>query len=44
MKITEIYASLIKKGKKSLEDVPKNLREAVQALITDESEAQTDGE
>lgn len=32
-----VYASLIRKGKKTIEDVPENLRAAVQALLTEES-------
>ncbi len=28
-----IYAALIRKGKKSLEDVPANLRAAVEAIL-----------
>lgn len=32
-----VYASLIRKGKKTIEDVPEHLRAAVQALLTGES-------
>ena len=31
-----IYASLIKKGLKTIEDVPKNLREAVEKLLAED--------
>lgn len=31
--MAEIYASLIKKGKKTIDDVPAELREAVEALL-----------
>lgn len=31
-----IYADLIRKGKKNLEDVPENLRAAVKAILEDE--------
>ena len=31
--MAKIYASLIKKGLKTLDDVPENLREEVEALL-----------
>ena len=31
-----IYASLIKKGLKTIEDVPENLREAVEKLLAED--------
>lgn len=31
--MAKIYANLIKKGLKTIEDVPENLREAVEALL-----------
>lgn len=31
--MTKIYATLIKKGLKTIEDVPTGLRDAVQALL-----------
>lgn len=31
--MTKIYATLIKKGLKTIEDVPAGLRDAVQALL-----------
>ncbi|HFD0553585.1 MULTISPECIES: CD1375 family protein [Enterococcus] len=33
----KIYADLIKKGKKTIEDVPKILREKVQAILGQET-------
>ncbi|EOH1323792.1 TPA: CD1375 family protein [Enterococcus faecium] len=33
----KIYADLIKKGKKTIEDVPKTLREKVQAILGQET-------
>lgn len=38
--LAKIYADLIRKEKKSIEDVPENLREEVQQLLGDESDAQ----
>lgn len=35
--MAKIYANLVKKGLKTLEDVPKNLREAVKHLLGAES-------
>lgn len=35
--MAKIYYSLIKKGLKTIEDVPKKLKEAVQALIDQEN-------
>ena len=34
--MAQIYANLIKKGKKTIEDVPEILREAVQAILEKE--------
>lgn len=31
--MAKIYANLIKKGLKTIDDVPENLREAVEALL-----------
>ena len=33
--MTKIYATLIKKGLKTIEDVPAGLRDAVQALLNE---------
>lgn len=33
--MAKIYANLIKKGLKTIDDVPENLREAVEALLTE---------
>jgi hypothetical protein len=33
--MAKIYANLIKKGLKTIEDVPENLREAVEALLAE---------
>lgn len=38
--LAKVYADLIRKEKKSIEDVPENLREEVQQLLGDESDAQ----
>ena len=34
--MAKIYANLIRKGLKTLDDVPENLREAVQAILDGE--------
>ena len=34
--MAKIYAELIRKGLKTIEDVPKNLREAVMELLNEE--------
>ena len=34
--MAKIYADLVRKGVKTIEDVPEQLREAVQALLIDE--------
>lgn len=34
--MAKIYASLIRKGLKTIEDVPENLREQVKALLGEE--------
>jgi len=34
--MAKIYANLIKKGLKTIDDVPKNLREAVQKILDEE--------
>ena len=34
--MAQIYANLIKKGKKTIDDVPETLREAVQAILDKE--------
>ena len=36
--MAKVYASLIKKGSKTIEDVPVKLREAVLAILADETE------
>ena len=33
--MAKIYAALIRKGLKTIDDVPENLRDAVQALLVD---------
>jgi len=33
--MAKIYANLIKKGLKTIDDVPEKLREAVEALLTE---------
>lgn len=38
--LAKVCADLIRKEKKSIEDVPENLREEVQQLLGDESDAQ----
>lgn len=38
--LAKVYADLIRKEKKSIEDVPENIREEVQQLLGDESDAQ----
>lgn len=35
--MAKIYAALIRKGLKTIEDVPEGLREAVKALLADEN-------
>lgn len=37
--LAKVYADLIRKEKKSIEDVPENLREEVQQLLGDENDA-----
>lgn len=37
--MAKVYAALIKKGLKTLDDVPAKLREAVAALLEDENDA-----
>jgi len=37
--MAKIYAALIRKGLKTLDDVPAKLREAVAALLEDENDA-----
>lgn len=36
--MAKVYADLIKKGRKTIEDVPENLREAVEALLGETNE------
>lgn len=38
--LAKIYADLIRKEKKSIDDVPENLKEEVQQLLGNESNAQ----
>lgn len=33
--MAKIYAALIRKGKKSIDDVPENLREEVEKILAD---------
>lgn len=35
--MAKIYASLITKGKKTLEDVPESIRDEVEALLTEDA-------
>ena len=37
--MAKIYANLIRKGLKTIEDVPANLREAVQKILDEDSYA-----
>lgn len=37
--MAKIYANLIRKGLKTIEDVPTNLREAVQKILDEDSDA-----
>lgn len=37
--MAKVYASLIKKGRKTIEDVPENLRAEVETLLETEEEA-----
>lgn len=37
--MAKIYANLIRKGLKTIEDVPANLREAVQKILDEDSDA-----
>lgn len=37
--MAKIYANLIRKGLKTIEDVPENLREAVQKILDEDSDA-----
>ena len=36
MTMAKVYANLIKKGMKTIDDVPKKLREAVQKILDEE--------
>ncbi len=41
--MAKVYADLIRKGLKTIEDVPKNLRAAVQALLDEAAENGAEG-
>lgn len=34
--MAKVYASLIRRGKKTIEDVPEHLRAAVEAILTED--------
>lgn len=36
--MTQIYATLIRKGLKTIDDVPKNLKKAVQKILDEDKE------
>ncbi len=41
--MAKVYADLIRKGLKTIEDVPKNLRAVVQALLDEDAENGAEG-